>query len=543
MGARFSLIIVGILGIYAFLFVNLYKVQVIQGERYFAEAQSQYSAIHSASGERGSIYFTDKDGKLTSAALTKDFPIIYAVPKEIDDAQESANRLASILGSLPGDFIKMFSSKSPAFAVIQKKADPDLAAKVEEANIKGVHSEEAPARFYPFGFLASQVLGFVGPDPAGIGESGKYGVEKMYDGTLSGAIVQKDETGFSVSQPGGNVALTIDPAIEAEAEHVLQPLVEKFHAKSGTVIVEEPLTGKILAMGSTPRYDPNNYSTAQLSSFLNPAVEKTYEPGSVVKVLTMSAGIDTGHITPQTSFYDSGVLKVSGKTIQDWDHKNHGLITMTNVIEQSLNVGAAFAERQMGDTIFKNYLSRFGFGEKSGIDLPGEVSGSLRQLGPHAPAVAYATASFGQGISATPLQVINAIAAIANGGKLMRPYLNADMSPKVLRQVMTPETAQMVGKMMISAVDKNVIGHIDGFQIAGKTGTAQVPDLVHGGYYPDKVINPYVGFGPVSDPRFIILMKIEEPDNAPLAGLTVVPAFRELAQFLINYYNIPPDKN
>jgi len=294
-------------------------------------------------------------------------------------------------------------------------------------------------------------------------------------------------------------------------------------------------------MGSYPTFDPNRYSEAELGDFLNPVTQQIYEPGSVFKIITMAAGIDAGKIATSTTFNDTGVLILNGKKIQNWDHKAYGRVTMTNVIEKSLNTGAAFAERTTGDKIFTDYVTKFGFGEPTGVDLPYELKGDLRRLNPSSPAIAFATASFGQGVAVTQMGLINAVAAIANDGELMRPYVNADLAPHSVRTVITKKTADAVTEMMVSAVDKADVASISGYSIAGKTGTAQVPDFVHGGYT-DKVINTYVGFGPTSNPRFAILIKLNEPEGAPVAGLTVVPAFRDLAQFILNYFNIPPDR-
>ena len=339
---------------------------------------------------------------------------------------------------------------------------------------------------------------------------------------------------------GENLILTLDPVIQVEAERILQNAVEKHGAVAGSVIVQEPDTGRILAMGNWPNFNPNEYQEADISDFMNPAVESRYEPGSVMKVITMAAGIDAGKITPQTTFNDTGVLMVSGRKIQNWDLKAHGVVTMTNVIEKSLNTGAAFAERQTGHPTFLKYMQDFGFSEKTGVDLPGELKGDLGRLMERgAPPVAFATASYGQGVATTPLEMLNAVATIANGGILMRPYVNADLGPQEIRRVISPETAKQVTDMMISAVDKAEVAAISGYTVAGKTGTAQIP--ARGGYT-DEVIHTYIGFGPTAHPRFIILLKLDKPAGAPLAGTTVVPAFRDLAQFILGYMNIPPDR-
>ncbi len=541
MVARLTVLTAVVTIAYGALLFHLYTLQLQKGEYFLARAESQYISPTALKAERGAIYFEDKNGNRLPAAINKKFSVIYAVPKVIDDAQETANAVAPILKLKVSDLEKKFSKKDDAYEALVKKADSAMVASVNDLKLKGIYVEAVPERFYPFGKFAAHVLGYFGPNKNDAGESGFYGLEQFYNEELTGRVGEVNEGEIVEPVAGDNIITTIDPNIQTQAERIIEDLVVKFKATGGSVVVEDPKTGKILTMASVPEFDPNTYAKSPLKSFLNPAAQELYEPGSVFKIITMAAGIDAGKITPETTFFDSGVLMVSGKKIQNWDHKGHGTITMTNVIEKSVNTGAAFAERETGHTIFKNYLHKFGFGEKTGIDLPGEVKGDLRNLHETAPAVAFATASFGQGVAVTSLEMINAFAAIANGGKLMRPYLNAEFSSKEVRRVISPATAKAVTQMMISAVDKAEVAKINGYTIAGKTGTAQVPDLTRGGYT-DRVINTYIGFGPTEDPRFVILIKLNEAEGAPLAGISVVPAFRELAEFILNYYAVSPDR-
>ncbi len=526
---------------YSVLIFNLYNLQLYNGQYYLVRAESQYAASDILTAARGTIYFTDKNGNHLPAVSNKDFSFVYAVPKMIEDPTETANRLADALGRPVGDLLKQLSKPNDTYELIQKKLPKDAVAKLTEARLKGVYVAIEPERFYPFGALAAHVLGFVAPNPHDPGQSGRYGMEEYYDDRLAGTPGQVQGNKVVAPDAGKNVVLTIDPNIQIEAEHILNDLVSKYSASGGAFIVAEPKTGKVLAMGANPSFDPNSYSGYEIGMFLNPITQALYEPGSVFKVITMAAGIDAGKITPETKYFDNGQITVSGKTIKNWDLKAHGWMTMTEVIENSLNTGSSFAEAKTGDANFRDYVTKFGFGEKTGINLPGELRGNIRALGPHAPSIAFAAASFGQGISVTPIEMISALAALANGGKLMRPYLNADDSPQVIRQVVGEEAAQKVTGMMVSAVDKANVASIKGYSLAGKTGTAQVPDLKNGGYT-DKVIDTYIGFGPTSDPRFIILIRLNQPSGGVHAAETVVPAFRELAQFILNYYNIPPDR-
>ncbi len=537
MRSRFALLIVVMVGAYGVLLLHLYELQLIRGGYYTARAASQnLSTITTAN--RGSIYFSDENGNLLPAAVNKSYPIIYAIPKDLADVPEAANMLAPVVDIPVGTLMKLLSKPDDTYETVVQKADPAMADAVQALNIKGVYVDSQLQRLYPLGTDASQLLGFVGPNQSNAGQSGHYGLELYYDSTLGGSV-----SGTNVTA-GGDITLTLDPNIQVEAEKVLDDLIAKNNATGGSVIIMDPMTGKILAMGSWPNFDPNNYAASPFEDFLNPVAQKIYEPGSVFKVLTMAAGIDAGKFTSSTTYVDHGTVTVSKATISNYDYKTHGaygLATMTNVIQHSINTGAVYAEGLVGNDIFTTYMKRFGLGEKSGIDVPGELAGNLSRLNPKSPQVAFATASYGQGVAVTPLELINAVAVIANGGNLVRPYVNAALQPQTIRRVLKASSAAEATQMMVSAVDLAHVASIDGYSLAGKTGTAFIPDLVHGGYK-DTVIDSYVGFGPTSKPRFIALIKVDTLPQTSLAAQSVVPAFRELSQYIINYYGIPPDR-
>ena len=540
---RFRLLIIILFIAYATLLFHLYDFHIVKGKQYLARSISQYLASGFINSERGIIYFTDKGNNPLPAALNKDFPIVYAVPKLIADAKEAANTLSAIFNIPVDDLEKAFSNKENAYKVLAKKAGAEIVKKINALDMKGVVVDSEPARFYPSGKIASHLLGFVGPTKNSVTENGHYGVEEFYNSVLSPKSDPSSDAQSPQGEAGADLSLTIDLGIQIESEKILSGLMETYKAAEGTILIADPGTGKILAMASAPNFDINEYQKYPLATFINPATQHTYEPGSVFKVLTMAAGIDAGKITPQTTYIDTGQLKISGRTIQNFDFKTfgpHGKLTMTNVVEQSLNTGAVFVEQQLGRDAFLRYLKKFGVDEKTGIDLPAEEKGSLRRLNPKEQDIAFATASYGQGVSVTPIELLSAVSAIANGGNLMRPYVNAALEPKLIRRVVTEKTARDVAGMMISAVNKAEVGKVNGYNIAGKSGTAYVPDFKKGGYTND-VVNTYVGFGPVSNPKFIILVKLDKPIGAPLAGVSVVPAFRNLAQFIINYYSLPPD--
>jgi len=545
MGVRITVIIAVFSLLYSSLVFKLYTVQVEGRERYEAEAFSFHMKNGYLNPLRGGIYFTDKSGAVLPAAINKEYPTIYAVPKDVKDAVYTAEILSDISMRDKEELVTILNKKDDLYEPVIKKATDEEVTKVLENNFgclegkKGcVDIEYKRSRLYPLGTLAAHLLGFVSADES---VGGAYGVEFYYNGELKGvAGVPEGDRIVQSAKAGDDLRLTIDLNIQKEAEKILSVLVEKYKAEKGTVIVQDPKTGKILAMGSTPTFDLNSYNKYELKNFLNPAVQAVYEPGSIFKIITMASALDAGAITPQTTYVDTGSLTLNGKTIRNWDLKAHGKLTMTQVIEGSVNTGAAFAENTLGHDNFYKYLVKFGFKDKTGIDLPEEILGSLRPLEVDRRDINFATASFGQGVSMTPVSLLRAMSAIANHGVMMKPYLNADLDPVVVGRVVSEEASREVVGMMVSAVNKAEIARIKSYTVAGKTGTAQVSDFTRGGYT-DEVINTYIGFAPAYDPKFVILIKIDKPAGAPLAGLTVVPAFRDLAQFILNYYNVPPD--
>ena len=539
MGVRITIVIAAFVIAFGFLAFHLSDLQLVKGGYYDARAASEMTAMQDTTATRGAIYFTDSNGNTLPAAVNQQFPFIYAVPSAVADADEAANTVAPLLDLSVSSLETIFSRPNDSYEMLKRKANSATAQAITDLDMKGIYADTEAERFYPLGTVASQLLGFVGPNASNTGSSGHYGIEQFYNATLSGA-------GTSSAGVGSDVTLTIDPNIQIEAEKILDSLVASNGATGGSVIVEDPTTGKILAMAGTPSFDPNNYSSSSYASFLNPTVQSVYEPGSIMKVITMAAGIDAGKITPNTTYDDKGFLKIGPAKITNYDYTTHGPYgpgtTMTNVIEHSINTGAIFAENQTGNAIYESYLKKFGLDQKTGIDLPGEVAGSMRQLTPKAPQVQFDTAAYGQGVSVTPIALITAMASIANGGTLMRPYLNAALPPQSLGRVITAHTAQEVTAMMVSAVDKAHVANIDGYSLAGKTGSAFIPDLVHGGYL-NMLDDSYIGFGPTSNPKFIAFIRLNTLPVTALAAESVVPAFKQLSQYIINYYNIPPDRS
>lgn len=533
---RLPIISIGFTFLYLGLVANIYNLQINNGD-YYGRVAAQKAGL--STPKRGNIYFTDRSGNPIAAAMTKEYPTIFAVPKDITDPLGSAAALSPILSIDEAKLVAYFSKPNDEYELLIRKANSEQVSKIRDLKIKGIYMEEENYRYYPMSNLASHILGFVAPTADSDYPIGRYGLELHFEDFLSGAPGRVENNRAIAPIPGENISLTIDANIQTRAEEVLQNLIKKFNAEKGMVIVQDPKTGKILAMGSYPNFDPNNYSESGLGTYLNTNIQAVYEPGSVMKVITMASGIDAGKFTPDTTFFDSGSLTLDGRTIRNWDLKSYGKVTMTEIIEHSLNTGAAYAEKLIGPDLFYNYLVKFGFGEKTGVALPGELSGSLENLKKSFREINFATAAFGQGVSVTPLQMINAFSAIANGGNLMRPYILQSDKPLTIRKVISEDAAKQATGMMVSAVKKAQVAQIPKFDIAGKTGTAQIPDFKRGGYS-DKFIHNYIGFAPAYNPKFTIFIRIDKPE-AQLAGTTVVPAFRELAEFILNYYNVPPD--
>lgn len=543
MNMRWILVIVGFTCCYGLLTARLWNVQVKEGELYSVKAESQLKLASVLQPIRGNIYFSTRQGDVVPAAMNRNFPSIFAVPKEIEDTAEAVGQLRGIVARNEDELTSMLEKKDRSYAVLVQKATPEQVEAIANLHLKGVYVEENLARYYPLQKIGSHVLGFVSENGSSSGRPiGQYGAERFYEEKLAGKKGATDGDTIVRGETGDDIVLSIDRNIQDRASEIMEKLVTQYSAEGGSFIVSDPKTGKILAMGGVPAFDPNTYSSSALKTFLNPNVQEVYEPGSIFKVLTMAAGIDSGAITPETTYYDSGSLTSNGFTVRNWDKKSHGTVSMTYVIENSLNTGAAFAERKTGHAKFYEYLQKFGFKETTGIDLPGERIGSLAPLEEkNAAEINFATASYGQGISVTPIQLIRAIGAIANKGVMTRPFLSLASTASRGERVIAEETAKQVTDMMVSAVDKAQIAKIPGYRVAGKTGTAFIPNFGGKGYT-DQVINTYVGFAPASNPKFIILLRLVKPAGAPLAGLTVVPAFRELAEFSLGYYNVPPDR-
>lgn len=516
---------------------RFFYLTVVRHDYYLAKAKT-LNANHNIA-PRGTIFLTDKDSLPYAAALNKEFPLIYAAPAKIKNPEVLAKELAPILELDETSLLLKISKPNDPYEILKKKVSDEIVNKINLGKYEGIGVDDETNRYYPEGLYLSQAIGFLGFNQNN--QSGQYGLEENYNNELSGLV------------SGADLVLTIDSSIQAQSGQLLSKIAEEWKADSGSIIVMNPKDGAILAMTSFPEFDANKYSEIKNQDiFVNPATLKRYEPGSVFKPITMAIGIETGAVTPDTEYYNKGTVAVGNRIISNsLPTEVLGWQTMTKVLEQSLNTGAIFVEQKVPKDIFLKYLKDFGINSKTGIDV-NEISGDLSALSSMRD-INFATASFGQGVALTPIELIRALSTIANGGKLVRPHLVSkiiwrggdyrEIENNDSKQIISPETAAKLTGMMIKVIE-NGSGRrakVAGYTIAGKTGTAQVPDLKNGGYK-DEYIHTFVAFAPAYDPKFIILIKLDNPKGIRFAESTVVSPFKKLAEFIFSYHQIPPDK-
>ncbi len=440
--------------------------------------------------------------------------------------------------------------------------DDEFYAYLKDANLPGIHIEEEEIRVYPEQTLAAHVLGYVGYEDSG--RTGSYGIEGYWEKQLAGDLgflsAERDNSGqfigvsdreFTPARNGDDIVLTVDRVVQSIIEEELKAGVEKYGAERGSVIAMNPQTGAVLGMATYPTYDPNYYysiNDARVQS--NPVVSDIFEPGSILKPVVMGAAIEEGLVTPDTTMVDNGPVKVADRVINTFDGQHLGRITMTQILENSNNVGMVWVGQQLGAEKMYDFFRRFGIGEKTGITLEGETNTTLSSPDEWN-VTTVATSSFGQGIALTPLQALNAINVFANGGTLMQPYIVKELrhqdgtiettTPTAVRRVVSSDTAEKISAMMVSVIENGVakLARVPGYYLAGKTGTAQVPDE-RGQYAEDQKIISFVGYGPVDQPRISLLIKLDNPAGLSFASGTAAPMYRNIMQRLLQYYQIPP---
>jgi len=549
-------IVAGILAVLAgIVTVRLFFLQVSRADEYRTAAAQQHAVQYLSLPKRGNIFFEDKEGVLIPAAITRQTFILEGNPRRMENPQRAYDILSEFLLLEQDKFIAQAAADS-TYVVFARDISRDAAATIAQHEIPGIWLSGEDRRSYPEGATASHALGFVGF--VHDARAGRYGVEQQYDGLLRGTsgkyAGERSRKLTTKKEDGRDLILTIDPHVQSLANTIAADLMERWQAVSVGILVLDPQTGAIRAMESLPAFNPNAYGDVKdYEVFLNPFTQKVFEMGSIVKPLTMAAGLDARAITEETTYYDAGTLKMGDATIGNYDGKGRGQQKMYDILDQSLNTGTVFIMQQLGTRAFRDYMDRFGLGSNTGIDLPQEIAGNLRNLDTGRE-VEYATASFGQGIAVTPVGLASALAAVANGGELMRPYVMQriqegdtvieETKPVVHRRVLKEESSEAVSRMLSNVVDKTLAGGavaIPGYHIAAKTGTAQIPKKGASGYS-DAYLHAFFGYAPAFDPQFLILLYMEQPQGMPYASQTLSEPFRKLTEFMISYYEIPPDR-
>lgn len=552
------------------LVVRLYFLQVVHGNEYRMQAQAQYVEQSPDTQSRGNIFFTTKGGQLVSAAVMQTGWRIAIDPESVQDAQTTYDALTAITPMDKARFMASAAKPNDPYEEVAFRVDDGAADQIRALNLPGVMLVSDQWRFYPAHELAAQTIGFVGyqgDDPV---KAGVYGIEKEWQDTLSetssglyvnpfAEIFTNLESVLSTDPAAhtGSVVTSIEPSVEAQLEKTLDDVMKTYTPKLAGGIVMDPHTGEIVAMAGRPTFDPNTYNVvSDPSVYLNPLIEGRYEMGSIMKPLTMAAAIDSGAVTTETTYDDTGCVTRSGKKVCNYDFRARGVIPMQQILSQSLNVGATFLADTMGHKTFTLYMNSYQFDQKTGIDLPDEVSGTLSPLGDGTgPDVNYATASFGQGVSVTPIEMTRALAVLANGGVLPMPHVVTGIKYEngVTRavdhgigpRVLATSTAATVTRMLQTVYDDALLNgdlKMQHYTVAAKTGTAQISNPSTGTYYTDRYLHSFFGYFPANDPKFIIFLFAVEPHGVEYASASLAHPFYDVMQFLINYYDIPPDR-
>jgi cell division protein FtsI (penicillin-binding protein 3) len=554
---RINILLVGFLIFSLAITYRIVSFQVVRSEKLAQEAVAFRLREDEVPAHRGDIL--DSRGRPLATNVPADR--VSAILRQIENPHEVATLLSPIIDRSVEEIEAVITEPDKLFAVLQRRLSPEASQKISALNLPGIVLDPETRRIYPMGDFASHVLGFVNHDYVG-----SYGLEAAYDkivgGTPGKLIGERDGAGNAIAiaksvwappKDGANIVLTIDSAAQRIVEQALDEAVDSEHASGGTVIVQNAKTGAIIAMASRPSFDPNAFQNVENKHvFSNPAVSATYEPGSTFKALVMALGLDTGAVKPNT-VHDGGPYKLlaGGEKVYNAQHVDYGPETMTEVLEHSSNLGAMFVAEQIGQDRFYEGLKAFGIGQPTRADLAAESAGILPVPGgPNWSETNFYTTAFGQGLAVTPLQLVNAASAIANGGKLMRPYVVKairddrdvrEIEPEAIRRVISPETARTLTEMLVTRIDTAYSEHFSasGYKVAAKTGTAQIPSP-NGGYEQDAIIGSVLGYGPAEDPQFTVLVKIDRPRVSEWGGEAAGPAFVKILKELFLLYGIPP---
>src|SRR3989344_1386165 len=557
----------GVLLIAILLILKLGYVQITKGEFYKSRAESKYLVSSDGTFDRGTIFFEEITGRKISAATVIPDYTLAVDPTKIVDKEALADKLLGFVKFDRADFIARAGRQHDQYEEVAKHLSENEVAGIRGLGEKSVILEKNKKRFYPGGRVAAQVLGFVGSDGSDSAlPTGRYGLERYYNETLARSGGDDSSSFFAdlFLKPGaailfdrgreGDLVTTIEPTVQGLLERILEDdVLKKYSAASAGGIIMNPKTGEIYAMATMPSFDPSNFSKEKDQRvFANPLVDGVYEMGSIIKPLTMAAGIDAGVVTASTTYDDKGFRVINTKRISNYDGKARGVVSMQEVLNKSLNTGTIFVMERLGKDRFREYFKAYGLGEETGIDLPNEGVGDLQNL--ESPRdIEYATASFGQGISMTPIEVVRALSVLANGGVLVTPHVvksteysigpSRDFDPNGERRVIKKETSEEISRMLTIVVDKALLEgtlKMEHYSIAAKTGTAQLVE--DGGYSKTDYLHTFFGYFPSRDPKFLVFLAVKNPRGEAYASHTLSAPFMQITKFLLNYYEVPPDR-
>ena len=540
--------------VFGVVFLRAYQLQILEGDRLSSLAREGYTGRRTLTTQRGAIF--DRNGNVL--ALSIEVGSIYGYPKRIKDTPRAATLLASALDMDRMDVLKKLRSPR-SFAWIKRKATPEEIKRVRELDLTGIGFTKENRRYYPCIETGAHVIGFASQD-----NNGLEGIELQYNGYLEAQKIRFKRIHDALGRPlvfdgSGrdrqgpfDLILTLDKEISYRAQKVLRKAVERSGARSGVCIVMRPQTGEILAMVVVPEFNPNIFWQFRPSEWRNRAVTDCFEPGSTFKAFLLAAAMEGDVITPETVLNcEDGRYTIGNRIISD--RRRYGMLRVSEIIKFSSNIGAIKIGQRLGARRFHYYMKRFGFGERTGIDFPGETTGILRPIEATS-VLGQNTLYFGQGISVSPLQLAVAFGAIANGGHLMRPYLVKsivdqgnktirEFYPVVRRQVISHETARRVRGILEDVVGRDGTAPkaaIEGYHVAGKTGTAQKVDPIKKTYSNEKFVSFFAGLAPSDSPAIVILVALDEPKGRPSGGIVAAPVFREIGCWTLNHLNVTP---
>lgn len=547
------------------LVTKLYTVQVMHGDAYSDRGDRQYVRHSGNNFDRGSIVFETKDGDRIDAATIKRGYTIAINPSIINNPEDTFNVLSTYLDLDAEEFVEKASKEDDPYEELARRVPLDVGKDISKIGLKGVSVIRDKWRFYPGKNMASHLLGFVSFNDEGV-LRGQYGLESYYEDVLK----RDEETlyanffveifsgiGKTISgeAKSGSLVTTIEPSVQSFVEKEIDLVQTDWNSRQTGVIVMDPQTGEIKAMSVVPNFDLNTFNLVENPAiYSNPLVESSYEMGSVVKPLTLAIGLQSGAVNVDTTYDDPGSVTRDGYTFYNHDKKSHGVVSMQDIINKSLNTGAAFIAEKTGGDVFAENMEKL-IGSKTGIDLPNEGNPLVGSLETRR-GIEIATASFGQGIAVTPIAITRALATLGNGGFMVKPHIVKEIDyegagHKKIKgekgeRIFSEKTSEEVSRILVEAVDSALLDGklaLPNYTVAAKTGTAQIAKVNESGYYDDRFMHTFFGYFPAYDPQFIVFLYTLEPKGAQFSSDTLAEPLMNITKFLINYYEIPPDRD